>query len=79
MKRLSCTANTSVPWHKDTWRVKRRMTLYRSSHDTLKSGSNIQTSPDFLRAYAPNLFVWNSNFWKLTDPLERHVNSFKWI
>ena len=41
--------------------LQRRMTLHCNSHDTLKSGNNIQTLSDFLRVDAPDLRDWNSN------------------
>ena len=48
-------------------------------NDALKSGSNIQTSSDFLRVYAPNLFDKNANIWKLIDLFGGRDNSFKQI
>ena len=77
MKTLSCTANKSVPWHKDTWHItiKDEIALQFSWYfETRKQHSNIVRALD---VYPPNPFDWHSNDWDLTNPLEYYANSYK--
>ena len=74
MKTLSCTANKGS---EERGVLQWRMTFHCHSHDTLKSGSKIQTLLDCY-VFDPNLFNWHSNVWHLTDLLEYH-NLYKQI
>ena len=77
MKTLSCTANKSVPWRKDTWRiiVKDDIVLQFSWYfEIRKQHSNVIR---LLHVYTSNPFDWHSNVWDLIDQLERHANSYK--
>ena len=77
MKTLSCTANQSVLWGKDTWgiTVKDDSTLQFSWYFEIRK--QYSNTIRLLRVNAPNLFDPHSNVWDLIDPLERQANSYK--